>query len=227
MFCECYRQPLTDAACSGEALPHELAAHLDVCDACSFAFAAEQALLASIDRSLHAAVNPDVPPWLVPRVLTQLESIPAKTFWRLPAIACATGGLALVVIGFVYSSIRRSAVDSSRTNAIVVTPTNQSAAANQQEESPPHVSQPYAALGPREQTLVRREKFRSDPEVLVSAEEQAEFVRSIARLQARPLEKSIPAAAKAGLDAEIEPLEIAELELGQLAIEPLEDLGSE
>jgi hypothetical protein len=222
MFCESYRQPLTEAACSGDGLPRELAAHLDDCNACASSFATEQELFASIDRSLRAAANAEVPPSLVPRVRAQLASIPLRTFWRLPAIACATGGLALIVIGFVYSSVR-SAVDSPRSKALVVASTMPFDVAHEPPESSPHVSPPdVRRLERNERASVRAATVGSDPEVLISSEERAEFERYVALLQARPLEKSVSAAAKADLGVEIKPLEIAELELRQLAIEPLE-----
>ena len=226
MFCESYRQSLTDAACAGEALPRELAAHLDACNDCASTFASERALFASIDRSLHAVANPAVPPSLMPRVRAQIESTPTKTFWRLPAIAFATGGLALFAIGWAAFSAWRATIDSPRVKAVVVTPTKEFVVATE----PPDMLAPdfpsYAMAARGEHTVVRRVQLRSEPEVLVSSEEMAEFERYVALLRARPLEKAVRASAKVNSDPEIKPLDIAELELDQLAIEPLEDGGS-
>jgi hypothetical protein len=227
MFCEPYRQSLTEAACSGEMLPRELAAHLDGCSACSTAYAREQELFASIDHALHAAVNLDVAPSLVPRVRAQIETIPARSFWRLPSIAFATGCMALVIFGIAYSRVRHSVGDPSKISAIVVSPTNQSYVANQPGVLPPQVLQPEGTTALREQTTVRRVSLRSAPEVLISAEERAEFERYVTLAQARPLQKAVSASVKEDLGPEIKPLEIAELELEKLAIEPLKAGGSE
>jgi hypothetical protein len=72
MFCESYRKVLIEAAGSGEALSRELVVHLAACELCSSAFATEQMLFASIDRSLRAAVSAKVPASLVPRVRARL-----------------------------------------------------------------------------------------------------------------------------------------------------------
>ena len=227
MFCELYRQSLTEAASSGEVLPRELAAHLDGCNACSTWFAREQVFFAAIDRSLHVAVNTDVPPSLVPRVRAQIGMIARRSSWGLPSIAFATGGLALLIFGFAYSWVRHSVGDSSKTSAIVVSPTNQSYVTNQPAGLPPQSAQPERTTARREQTPVRRVNLRSAPEVLISSVERAEFERYVALARARLLQKPVSAFVKEDLGPEIKPLEIAELELGKLAIEPLEAGGSE
>lgn len=78
----------------------------------------------------------------------------------------------------------------------------------------------------RNRVLVPEANLRRVAEVLVSADERAEFERYAAIWQARQARKSVPTAASADLDDGIKPLEIAELQLGQLAIEPLEDGGA-
>ncbi len=227
MFCEPYRQSLTEAACSGEVLPRELAAHLDGCNACSTAYAREQLLFAAIDRSLHVAANVDVPPSLVPRVRAQIETIPSKSFWGVPSIAFAAGSLALLIFGIAYSLVRHSVGDSSKTSGIIISPTDQSNVTNQPEGFPPQTSQPDGTTARREQTPTRRVNLRSTPEVLISSVERAGFERYFTLAQARPLQRPVSASGKEDFDPEIKPLEIAELELGKLAIEPLEAGGSE
>lgn len=227
MFCEPYRQPLTEAACSGEVLPRELAAHLDGCNACATAYAREQVLFAAIDHALHVAVNSDVPPSLVPGVRAQIQTTTRNSFWRLPSIAIATGGLALLIFGFGYAWVRHSVGDSSKAIAIVVSPTNQFHVTNQPEGLPARTSRPEGTTTQRGQTALRRVNLRSAPEVLVSAAEQVEFEKYVALAQARPLRRPFSASVKEDLGPEIKPMEIAELELGKLAIEPLEASGSE
>ena len=226
MFCESYRQPLSDAICGGEALPRELAAHLGACNDCAAAFASERALFAAIDRSLHAAANSEAPPSLVPRVRAQLESTPTRILWRLPTIAFATGGLVLVVIGWASFSAWRAGIDSSRAKAVVVKPTKESVVQTEPAGALVPSSTRYAAAARGEHTVIRRFQVRSDPEVLVSAEETGEFERYVALRRARPLERSVLTSGRTDLAAEIKPLDIAELEFGRLAIEPIEDGGS-
>jgi hypothetical protein len=85
MFCEPYRQALTNAAASGGPLPHEVAAHVVVCTSCASAFADEQVLYASIDHSLCTTANAEVPGSLIPRVraaLPQSEFLGKRFSWR-------------------------------------------------------------------------------------------------------------------------------------------------
>lgn len=227
MFCESYRQPLSDAACSGEALPRELPAHLDACSDCASAFASERALFGSIDRSLHAAANSEVPPSLVPRVRAQIGATSVRTFWRSPVMAWATGGLALLVIGFAYLSVRRPVIHDSASKTIVANPTLQIAVTNEPTPLLPRDSAPVKSQQMRRnQVSVPEANLRRVPEVIASADERAEFERYAAIWQARQTRKSAHAAVSAGLGDGIKPLEIAELQLGQLAIEPLEDGGA-
>jgi len=225
MFCESYRQPLSDAACAGEALPRELAAHLDACNSCASAFASERALFASIDRSLHAAANIEVSPSLVPRVRAQIDARSAKAFWHPPVMAWATAGLGLLI--FAYLSVRRPAVHDSASKAIVASTTVQTAVTNEPTPLLPRVSAPVRSQRMwRNQVLMPGANLRRVAEVLVSADERAEFERYAAIWHARQTRKSVAAAASADLGDGIKPLEIAELQLGQLAIEPLEDGGA-
>ena len=227
MFCESYRQSLTDAACTGEALPRELAAHVGSCSECASAFATERALFASIDRSLHAGANSEVPPSLVPQVRAQIAAMSAKAFWYSPAIAWATGGLLLLVMGFAYLAVRGPAVRDSASRAIVVTPTVQTGVTDEPTSVLPRASAPVRSRHmKRNQVLVPEANVRRVPEVLVSADEKAEFERYAAVWQVRWTRRSVPAAASADLGGGIKPLEIAELQFGELAIEPLEGGGA-
>jgi hypothetical protein len=74
MFCESYRQPLKDAAASAEALPRSLELHVAGCQDCAESLAAEQAVLVAIQRSLHAAMNAEIPASLITRVRVAIPS---------------------------------------------------------------------------------------------------------------------------------------------------------
>lgn len=226
MFCESYGQPLTDAACAGEALTRELAAHVGSCNDCASAFASERALFGSIDRSLHAAANWEVPPSLVPRVRAQIDAMSAKAFWHSPAIAWATGSLALLVVGFLYLAVRNPAVRDSASRAIVVTATLKTAVTDEPTRLLPQASEPVRGRQiKRNLVLATEANLRHVPEVLVSADEKAEFERYAAVWRVRHTRNSIPADISADPGGGIKPLEIAELQFGELAIEPLEGGG--
>lgn len=104
MFCESYRQSLTDAAASRKALPREAEEHLAACREYASALAVEQETLRSIDRSLRVAVNADVPASLVPRVREEIlegAAAPGRFSWRaifVPATAVLLLSAALLVV---------------------------------------------------------------------------------------------------------------------------------
>jgi len=107
MFCEPYRQPLTDAANRGEALPRELAAHLDACHACGSAFAQEQVLFSAIDSSLRAIAKAQVPASFVPGVQAALSQneVPRRQFkWLAGPIPVTAGICAVALILFFRQS---------------------------------------------------------------------------------------------------------------------------
>jgi hypothetical protein len=83
-----------DAAAAGQPMTSVLATHLAVCGGCSSAFAEEQALFATIDRSLRAAANAVVPDLVLPRIQAAISQSEAKgrgLQWRMvlvPATLC-------------------------------------------------------------------------------------------------------------------------------------------
>src|SRR5258708_36896946 len=114
MFCESYRQPLMDAAASGESLNRALATHVAGCQGCSAAFVEERALFAAIEDSLGVRSNAPAPPSLVPRVRAQIAALPTKTTLRLPVLAFATLGLLAGVVAISPAFHWHSKPDDSR-----------------------------------------------------------------------------------------------------------------
>src|SRR4029077_9461002 len=109
-----YRQPLMDAAASGESLNRALATHVADCGGCSAAFAEERALLGAIEDSLGVRSNAPAPPSLVPRVQAQIAASPATTTWRIPVLALATLGLVAGVVAIAPVFHWHSTPDDSR-----------------------------------------------------------------------------------------------------------------
>lgn len=229
MFCESYRKVLMEAAGSGEALPRELEEHLGGCEHCHAAFAGEQALFRSIDSALQTAANAEIPASLLPRVRMQVASDSTKANRRVPVLAYVTGGLVIGAI-VLSSSVRHSAVSRS-TAKDAAAPFSQSAVSREPNGLSVKTLSIQVSHTP-ERFVARRERFvvdrvarRAEPEVIVSSEEEAGLQRYADLLRAKSLETSNRAAAIGDAPFEIKPLEIAELVLRQLTVEPLE--GSE
>lgn len=230
MFCESYRKVLMEAAGSGEGLPRELEVHVAGCEHCQAAFAYEQALFRSIDGALQAAANTEIPASLLPRVRMQVASGSTKANRRVPVLAFVMGGLVIGAIVVSSSSLRHSAVSRSTgkepaapsiQSAVSREPTGLSVETSSIQGSPT----PGRLVGRRERFILDRAAQGSEPEVLVSSEEEAGLRRYADLLRAKSFETSNRAAATDDAPFEIKPLEIAELGLRQLTIQPLE--GSE
>jgi hypothetical protein len=224
MFCKSYWQPLMDAAASGESLNHALATHVAGCEGCSAAFAEERALFAAIEDSLGVRSNAPAPPSLVPRVRAQIATNPTRTTWRIPVLAFATLGLVAGGVAISPAFHWHSTPDDSRAKSPAMASTVQSADSRQAPGSLVQSAPPVRRFPPRLEKAVLARKVRSDVEVQVSAEEQAGLEHYSARLRARSRENSARAvgAVESDLAFNIRPLEIAAMDVRQLAIEPLE-----
>jgi hypothetical protein len=224
MFCESYRQPLMDAAASGESLSRALATHVVSCEGCSVAFAEERALFATIEDSLGVRSNASAPPSLVPRVRAQIAASPTKTTWRIPALAFATLGLVAGVVAISPAFHWHSTPDDSRGKSPAMASTVRSADSREATGSLVQSAPPVKQFPPRLEKVVLSRKVRSGVEVQVSAEELAGLEHYSARLRARSLENSARAVGtvESDLAFNIRPLEIAAMDVRQLTIEPLE-----
>ena len=96
MFCEAYERELKDQAAGGEPLDGELRRHLVVCANCAAEWKLEQSLFAAMDLELHQAVNCEVPASLIASVRQRASVNEPQTMWRKPVLAFA---VALLLIG--------------------------------------------------------------------------------------------------------------------------------
>ena len=116
MPCKHFQSALTDAA-AGAPTP-ELRQHLAACSGCQAAFLAEQSLFASIDATLHAQVNADIPSAFVSRVqahlapahlaktrLAQEEGVAQTPNW-IPSWAFAAVSAAIILVAVVFPLIK-------------------------------------------------------------------------------------------------------------------------
>ena len=104
MPCQHYKDALIEVAASDAAPQGELRAHLDECASCRAAFDQEQFLFAAIDSSIHAAVNTEVPPSLLPGVRARLDEVAAPRFRWARSLVFASAGVALAF--FVFLLVR-------------------------------------------------------------------------------------------------------------------------
>jgi hypothetical protein len=110
MPCETFQNALVEAAASGLQPQGELRAHLDACPACRTAFVQEQSLFSSIDSSLRAAVNAEIPASLLPRVRASIAEEPAVTRGWIPGWLAMAGAAAMLVALIAVLTVRRTSL---------------------------------------------------------------------------------------------------------------------
>jgi anti-sigma factor RsiW len=223
MFCESYREALSDAVLLGGRVHGETEAHLATCADCREAFAEEQALLRRIDAGLNSLVVWDVPMSLVPGVRAQIDArTESRSAWRT-VLAYATAALAIGAVAVSFSLRSKTPqVKLETTIAETSSVVTSQAASSQVEKLLPYQrsSQSRLMVTGRQASPDSRAARNTQPEVLVSADDQlgleryAASLRTVARRNAAMLEE--------GNGPKIKSLEIAELDLKRLSIEPLE-----
>jgi len=221
MLCESYREALNDAALTGAQLPAGLKAHLEACASCRDGFSEEKALFKRIAAEVRTRANAEMPVSLLPRVRQEIAAAAATQTWHIPILAYAASGLVVgaIVLSFAMrtrvppvkpepSAFVTSSVVTSEPNA----PQKESGsgqvfvATNTNSRRPPHVA------------------LNAEPEVIVSGEEQIGLQRYAASLRTA---KAASAVTKSSTAAEIEPLQIASMDVKQLSIEPLQSSDSD
>jgi hypothetical protein len=216
MFCGSYREALSEAALRDERLPAEVQVHLTVCASCREAFLEEKALFARIGAEVRVRVNAETPGSLLPRVQQEIAAAPATRTWRIPALAYVASGLAIgaIVLSFAVRTKVPSVKPESPAGHVSSLALKPSTA---QEQS--GSGQVFVAAGKKNRKPPQA-VLEAEPEVLVSAEEQLGLLRYAASL--RSTKAGAPTVVKGNAVAEIEPLQIASVDVKRLSIEPLE-----
>jgi hypothetical protein len=220
MFCESYRRPLMDAAAAGQPMTGVLATHLAVCEACSSAFAEEQALFATIDRSLRAAANAAIPDLVVPRIqaaISQSESKGSGLQWRrvlVPATLCVCA-LSLVLFF-------RGTPGKELSNALpALTPASDQSHSRDRipfAAAPLNSGQPLRAS--RKLRNVHRELLPpAEPQVLVDPTSQIAMNRLILLSRSAPDLVESFSKNTGSVSIEIKPIEVASIRWEPLSIE--------
>jgi len=221
MFCKSYRKALSEAVLLGSRVHGETTAHLAICAGCRDAFAEERALLRRIDDGLSSLVRAEVPASLAPGVRVRIGGAESRRAWR-PVLAYVTAALAIGAVAVSFSL--RNKTPQVKLETAIAEPS--SAATNQ---APPQVEnvRPYERSLQSRLSVTRRQTSpdprvtrNNEPEVLVSADDQLGLQRYAASL--RTVARRNAATLKDGTGPEIKPLEIAELDVKRLSIEPLE-----
>jgi hypothetical protein len=217
MFCESFRETLSEAAMRGDRLPAEVQAHLAACASCRASFSGEQALFDRIAAEVRSSVNAEVPASLLPRVRQRIAAAPATETWRAPVLAYVASGLAIGAIAL--SLAVRTQVRSAKPEppaSRVSSPGPDQSGAPAKESGP---GQGLAAIHRRERRAPQAISSAAQ-EVLVSGEEQLGLERYAASLRNTATEPA--ASVKSDAVLEIKPLEIAGMDLKGLSIDPLE-----
>jgi anti-sigma factor RsiW len=218
MFCESWRETLSAAAVSGEALPREAQAHLAACASCRAALADEQQLFALMDSGLRSIANIETPASLLPKVRAQIaEPPPVKTWW-IPVLAFATTAVALVAV-VIFSHVSRTKEQSA---TAVVSP-EEIRRANRASVPPIQTAETPVPLQNRKgNTPVHKVVAQPSPDIIVSTDEQTSLQTYLSRFRARAGNSVALVMAKTEPTAEIKPLEISEIKMPQLTIEQLQ-----
>jgi hypothetical protein len=230
MFCNSYNKSLTDACASGEQLSFALTEHLAACESCRSAFVEQQSLFAAINSGLRAVANSEVPATLVPRVRVGIVDAPQPRRFSFSFLASVGGTAAAAAI--VASFYLQSHVPSTRVATNSAAASSPAAQANPSSPSSVNPLDSGGVFPLRHDTtvalVVSRGPRPESPEVIVAPEEGAALLRYEMLLR-RTRATGLQALSSNRLDLQmrIEPLEIAEIDLGELKIQPLTKSDSE
>jgi len=220
MFCESHRKALSEAVLSGGRLPVEAEAHMALCRGCRETYADERALQRRIDAGVSSMVVLETPASLIPGVRERIAGLgDSRSGWRL-VLAYATAALVLGVIAISLGMRGTAPHAPLETPSASSVPALRSPAATPPVDDAPRakarealaMARPRAAAG-RPARLDRR------PEVLISGDDRLGLEQYLASF--RVVTSGNKALLKEEGGALIKPIEIAELDVKRLSIEPL------
>jgi hypothetical protein len=234
MPCEQYKDALIEAAAGGRDLAdapgsspelHTLRLHLESCASCRAAFAQEQSLFAAIDTGLHAAANPEVPPSLLPRVRVALEQeVPFKRNWFSDALVLATAS-GIVLALFTMRMIRPTKGSEESVNTAVATRAPLPLPVPAQGQGHTLFAESTAKANVLPTSGIKNASRAlpgiapaTAPEVLVPKDQEALLVSYAEQWHLR---KRAPLVAADVVDATLEPLQVAPIQIAQLDVKLL------
>jgi hypothetical protein len=232
MTCQRYAGDLIDLAASGSEPNAELRAHLQTCLSCRSVLQSERQLFTSIDGSLCASVNAQVPAAFVQRVraVVNQQSAPTSVSFFRPRIVFAVAAAAIILF-FVAYSARRTEFPSKE-NSIAQRHQPPSDALRQKPLAPTLNSASSRFASSSVETRRTKVSTRNlprpsqstphNPEILVSNEQEILLARYAQRLNQRTsllTLASVPAS-----DAELSQtpaLLVSPIQIAQLDVQPL------
>lgn len=189
MLCEYSKDALIDAAASGTAPSGELRVHLAACALCRGAFARELSLLDAIDCGVHAAVNIEIPPSLVPRVCASIDEVRAPGSRSSRPLVFASASVVLVLLVFLMSRAHHGTAENvGKQGPSVSSPMTSLPKLDSEEISPADTQFAGIRVGhshARLNSTNRHSAASSNPEVLVPADEREGLARLVAELNQR------------------------------------------
>jgi len=200
-----------------ERLPAEVQGHLAACASCRDSFSDEKALFDRIGAQVRSSVNAEMPASLLPRVRQRIAAAPAAEICRVPGLAYVAWGLAIgaLALSFAVRTKVRSAKPEPSASGVSSPGPNEPGASEKESGSGQMLTAIYKKERRAPQVI-----SKAAPEVLVSGEEQLGLRRYAASLRNTATDRT--ASAKSDAVLEIEPLEIAGMDLKGLSIDPLQ-----
>jgi hypothetical protein len=230
MTCRCHSAALIDLAASDSEPTAELRAHLQSCSSCRAAFQRERDLFASIDTSLRASANAEIPAAFIQRVRAVInqQSAPTSVSFLRPPVVSALAAAAIILFFFAYSTRRAKFASEGNSTA-------------QRHQSPSDALPPTPAAAPlnsassrvpRSILETRRTKVSTGnlrqqsaphyPEILVSNDQEILLARYAEQLHQRSSLPTLASVPGNEVDLSQTPaLQVSPIQIAQLDVKPL------
>jgi hypothetical protein len=216
MPCQHFQDAIVEVAASGAEPQGELRLHLNACDDCRDAFVAERSLFRTIDAGLHTVANTEVPASFVLHASRRVaEEGLSSRVWRLSwAVAAA---FAVCAVLLVAQLPRFFGPRGSKDSPISIPELSPPTAEASKQLSPMLEGE---LLSERTVHRKRRASVKlppnvETPEVLVPPQEELALAQYVALLRKRTIMEQTLSVKEV---ITVEPIEIAEIDLGQLSI---------
>jgi hypothetical protein len=191
MRCDRYDTDLT-AGAAGEAITRDLEAHLEGCVGCRERLAEKRALLESVDRVLRMDLDVQPSPALRHRVITRVAETERERRRIVPGVAAAALAAGLIIVLVAGAWARRRSATPLESSAVAISLGFPARDAVTPETHPPllipSTPRPLVAAKPHavrsgSRSVVAREAFVREPEVLVPPGQEAALRRFVAVLR--------------------------------------------
>jgi hypothetical protein len=231
MLCDKYKEALIEATANAAPLPGSLREHVDGCACCTETLAAQRRLFAMMEERLQCRANARVPPNFDHRVRAALhaEVSSERKGYSIAFTFAAMAVAAAVLMAILFThTLRRSSKETARNSA--VEPKHLAAMLPKTPNSPEPRSAPRAqsrSVGalkaPR--ALEAFAGRNTEPEVLVPKGQEELLTKYMEGLAARSTR--IVLSASLQHQPEMRPIEVPSVQISQMAVKPLPDLGAD